>query len=79
MVHGYDFPGNLSEYKLVVHCGGCMLTRKAMQVRIKQTKLLDILIVNYGMLISYMHSAVPRVLLPFEEAIAEWEKVGLVS
>lgn len=77
IMHGYDFPENLSEYKLVVHCGGCMLTRKAMQVRIKQTKLLDIPIVNYGMLISYMHGAVPRVLLPFEEAIAEWEKVGI--
>jgi [FeFe] hydrogenase H-cluster maturation GTPase HydF len=79
MVHGYDFPENLSEYKLIVHCGGCMLTRKAMQVRIKQAKLLDIPITNYGVIISYMHGAVPRVLLPFNEAIAEWEKVGLLS
>ena len=79
IIHGYDFPDNLSEYKLVVHCGGCMLTRKAMQVRIKQARLLDIPIVNYGVLISYMHGAVPRVLLPFNEAITEWEKVGLVS
>ncbi|MGB5289204.1 MAG: [FeFe] hydrogenase H-cluster maturation GTPase HydF [Ignavibacteriaceae bacterium] len=79
ITHGYDFPENLSEYKLVVHCGGCMLTRKAMQVRIKQARLLDIPIVNYGVLISYMHGAVPRVLLPFNEAIAEWEKVGLFS
>jgi [FeFe] hydrogenase H-cluster maturation GTPase HydF len=78
MVHGYDFPENLSEYKLIIHCGGCMLTRKAMQVRIKQAKLLDIPITNYGVLISYMHGAVPRVLLPFNEAIAEWEKVELV-
>jgi [FeFe] hydrogenase H-cluster maturation GTPase HydF len=77
ITHGYDFPENLSEYKLVVHCGGCMLTRKAIQVRIKQARLLDIPIVNYGVLISYMHGAVPRVLLPFNEAIAEWEKVGL--
>lgn len=79
ITHGYDFPNNLSEYKLIVHCGGCMLTRKAMQVRIKQARLLDIPIVNYGVLISYMHGAVPRVLLPFSEAIAEWEKVELVS
>ncbi|MCW8809951.1 MAG: [FeFe] hydrogenase H-cluster maturation GTPase HydF [Ignavibacteriaceae bacterium] len=78
ITHGYDFPDNLSEYKLIVHCGGCMLTRKAMQVRIKQARLLDIPIVNYGVLISYMHGAVPRVLLPFNEAMAEWEKVGLV-
>ena len=75
ITHGYDFPENLSEYKLVVHCGSCMLTRKAMQVRIKQAKLLDIPIVNYGVLISYMHGAVPRVLYPFDEALVEWERV----
>ena len=70
--HGVDFPHNLSEYKLIIHCGGCMLTRKSMQVRIKQAKLLDVPIVNYGVLISYLHGAVPRVLEPFEEANAAW-------
>jgi len=75
VIHGHDFPDNLSDYKLVVHCGGCMLTRRAMQTRINEAKLMDVPIVNYGVLISYMHGAVPRALLPFEEAIAEWEKV----
>lgn len=75
IAHGHDYPENLSEYKLVIHCGGCMLTRRTMQTRIREAKMVDIPIVNYGVLISYMHGAVPRVLLPFEEAIAEWEKV----
>lgn len=75
VIHGYDFPENLSEYKLIVHCGGCMLTRRAMQTRINEAKLMDVPIVNYGVLISYMHGAVPRALLPFEEAISEWEKL----
>lgn len=75
VIHGYDFPEDLSDYKLVVHCGGCMLTHRAMQTRINEAKLLDVPIVNYGVLISYMHGAVPRALLPFEEAIAEWEKI----
>lgn len=75
VIHGHDFPENLSEYKLIVHCGGCMLTRRAMQTRINEAKLLDVPIVNYGVLISYMHGAVPRALLPFEEAVSEWEKV----
>jgi [FeFe] hydrogenase H-cluster maturation GTPase HydF len=75
VIHGNDFPDNLSDYKLIVHCGGCMLTRRAMQTRINEAKLMDVPIVNYGVLISYMHGAVPRALLPFEEAIAEWEKV----
>jgi [FeFe] hydrogenase H-cluster maturation GTPase HydF len=75
VIHGHDFPDNLSDYKLIVHCGGCMLTRRAMQTRINEAKLMDVPIVNYGVLISYMHGAVPRALLPFEEAIHEWEKI----
>jgi [FeFe] hydrogenase H-cluster maturation GTPase HydF len=70
--NGFDFPENLSEYRLIVHCGGCMLTRKMMQVRINQARLMDVPVVNYGVLISYMHGAIPRALLPFEEALAEW-------
>ncbi len=75
IVHGHDFPSNLSDYKLIVHCGGCMLTRRTMQMRIKQAKQAGIPIVNYGVAISYMHGAIPRALLPFSEAIAEWEKI----
>jgi len=74
IVSGGDFPDNLTDYKLIVHCGGCMLTRKAMQYRIKQAALIEVPVVNYGVLISYMHGAIPRVLLPFEEAISEWNK-----
>ena len=72
---GEDFPEKLSEYKLIIHCGACMITRQMMQVRIKEAKLLDVPMINYGVLISYMHGAIPRVLEPFEEAMAEWEKV----
>lgn len=73
--NGVDFPENLSEYKLIVHCGACMLTRRAMQVRIKQAKLIGVPIVNYGVIISYMHGAIPRAILPFDEARIEWEKI----
>ncbi len=69
---GLEFPNNLIDYKLIVHCGGCMLTRRAMQMRIKEAQILDIPIVNYGVLISYMHGAIPRVLIPFEEAAGQW-------
>ena len=74
--NGHDFPDNLSDYKLIVHCGGCMLTRKAMQVRIKQAKLMGVPIVNYGVAISYMHGAIPRALLPFSEAVTAWEEIN---
>lgn len=75
ITHGADYPENLSDYKLIVHCGACMLTRRAMQTRMNEAKLLDVPIVNYGILISYMHGAIPRVLTPFEEAMSEWERI----
>jgi hypothetical protein len=67
---GEDLPENLANYKLIVHCGGCKLTRHTMLYRINQAKLLDVPIVNYGVLISYMHGAI----LLFDEAVTEWEK-----
>jgi [FeFe] hydrogenase H-cluster maturation GTPase HydF len=74
-VNGFDYPENLRDYKLIVHCGGCMITRKMMQQRIKQAKFSGVPIVNYGVAISYMHGAVPRALQPFPEAIEEWNKL----
>ena len=74
VAHGFDFPQNITDYKLIIHCCGCMLTRKSMQVRLKQARLMDIPIVNYGILISYLHGAIPRALEPFSEAMSEWNK-----
>ncbi len=73
---GHDFPDNLDEYRLIIHCGGCTLTRKMMQTRIKQAKYLGVPIVNYGVAISYMHGAMPRALEPFPEAVIEWKKIS---
>ncbi len=73
---GRDFPSDLSEYKLIVHCGGCMLTKKEMQTRIKQADFIETPIVNYGMIISYMHGAIPRALEPFPDAMEYWNRVN---
>ncbi len=75
VVNGHDYPENLSDYKLIVHCGGCMLTRKMMQQRIKQAKYIGVPIVNYGVAISYMHGAIPRAIEPFGEAISVWNSL----
>lgn len=72
---GSDFPENLSQYKLIVHCDACMLSRKMMLMRLKEAHLMDVPVINYGILISYMHGAIPRALLPFNEAAYEWEKI----
>jgi [FeFe] hydrogenase H-cluster maturation GTPase HydF len=75
IVHGNELPDNLSEYKLVVHCGGCLLTHRALQTRINEAKLMDVPVVTYGVITSFMHGAIPRALVPFPEAFAEWGKV----
>ncbi|MGE5437447.1 MAG: [FeFe] hydrogenase H-cluster maturation GTPase HydF, partial [Syntrophothermus sp.] len=72
---GLDFPEDVSKYKMIIHCGGCMMTRQVMQKRIKEIKLLNIPIVNYGVLISYLHGAMPRTIEPFEEAVTTWKKL----
>lgn len=58
-------PDNLSEYKLVVHCGACMLNRKEMLSRIMQAKQAGVPIVNYGVIMAYMHGVLHRALSPF--------------
>jgi len=74
VVQGYHLPDNLSEYKLIVHCGGCLLTPRSMQTRINQARLMDVSVVNYGVINSFIDGAIPRGLFPFPDAVAEWEK-----
>ena len=73
-VQGAELPENLSQYRLIIHCSACLLSRKMMQIRLNEARLMDVPIINYGIMISYMHGAIPRALRPFDEAILEWEK-----
>lgn len=59
-VSGGDFPNNLSEYNLIVHCGGCMLNETEMKNRILRAKDAGIPIVNYGMAIAQMNGILAR-------------------
>ncbi len=49
---GGDFPDDLSRYALVVHCGGCMLTRRAVLARIARCEAAGVPVVNYGICIA---------------------------
>jgi [FeFe] hydrogenase H-cluster maturation GTPase HydF len=64
--NGRDFPENLTEYKLIIHCGACMLTHKEKNYRIQQAINSDVPITNFGMAISFLNGYLDRVLLPFE-------------
>ena len=52
---GNAFPVDLSPYALVVHCGGCMLTRRAVQARIARCRAAGVPITNYGVCIAACH------------------------
>lgn len=51
---GRDFPTDLTKYKLVIHCGGCMLNEKEVDSRRQKTENAEIPFTNYGIAISYM-------------------------
>ena len=55
---GNAFPVDLSPYALVVHCGGCMLTRRAVQARIARCRAAGVPITNYGVCIAACHGIV---------------------
>lgn len=62
---GGPLPENLSEYKLIVHCGACMLNRKEMLSRVMQAKRAGVPIVNYGVIMAHIHGVLHRALSPF--------------
>lgn len=58
--NGFSFPKDLEKYSLIVHCGGCMITRRQMLSRISDIKEKNIPVVNYGVLLSYLTGAFER-------------------
>lgn len=61
---GITFTDDITKYKLIIHCGACMMNRKAMLNRINKAKEYNIPIVNYGVLISYLNNILDRSLEP---------------
>ncbi len=62
---GHDFPRDLSPYRLVVHCGSCMLNRREVMSRILRCREAGIPITNYGVVITYSLGVLERALSPF--------------
>ncbi|NCC44323.1 MAG: [FeFe] hydrogenase H-cluster maturation GTPase HydF [Clostridia bacterium] len=62
---GTGYPDDLSPYKMIVHCGGCMLNEREMKYRIQCAQDQEIPITNYGILIAYMQGILKRSVEPF--------------
>ena len=57
---GTEFPLDLTRYKIIIHCGGCMLNEREMKYRLKCADDADIPITNYGTVIAYMKGILER-------------------
>lgn len=64
---GTEFPEDVSSYKMVVHCGGCMLNEREMKYRIACCQDQEVPITNYGILIAQVTGILKRSLGPFPE------------
>ena len=62
---GGGFPEELSQYKLVIHCGGCMLNASELTYRMKSAEKAGAPFTNYGTAIAYMNGILKRSLAPF--------------
>ncbi len=67
---GHDFPDNLEEYAVCVHCGACMINPMEMNRRIVECHRRGVPITNYGMTISLVQGVLDRVIKPLQMAKA---------
>jgi len=71
---GRDFPEDIEEYKLVIHCGACMITRREMLSRMRRAGGKSVPITNYGVCIAYLTNVLERVLTPFPDALEAFQE-----
>ena len=70
---GKDFPTDLTPYKVIIQCGGCIVTRRHMLARLRQAKAQGVPMTNYGVTISYLQGVLPRVLACHPDAKAAFD------
>ncbi len=63
----FQYNKHLEQYKLIIHCGGCMISAQKLQARLRDLETVGVPITNYGIILSYLQgpAALDRVLRPF--------------
>lgn len=72
---GHDFPKNIRDYKLIIHCGACMTNRREILSRIMEAKEAGVPITNYGLTIAYSLGIFERALEPFPMAKLAYDEI----
>jgi [FeFe] hydrogenase H-cluster maturation GTPase HydF len=73
---GHDFPPNISDYKLIIHCGACMWNRREMLSRIMKARQANVPLTNYGLTIAYSLGIFERALQPFPAALEVYNSLS---
>jgi len=71
---GRDYPDNLKDFKLIFHCGACMMNRREMLTRLRKAKDAGVPVTNYGVAISFLQGVLKRSLAPFPGALSAFER-----
>ncbi len=74
IVVGKDFPPDLTPYKIILQCGGCVVTRRHMLSRVVAAASQGVSMTNYGVAISYLQGVLPRALELHPQAKAAYEE-----
>lgn len=70
---GRDYPADLQDYKLILHCGACMINRREMLTRLRRAQDAGIPVTNYGVAISFLQGVISRSLASFPDALLAFE------
>ena len=61
MVSGSDFPKDLSEYDLIIHCGACMFNRKHVMNRLEHASMQQVPMTNYGITLAHLMGILDKI------------------
>jgi [FeFe] hydrogenase H-cluster maturation GTPase HydF len=75
-VQGHEFPQDLGQYKLLIHCGACMWNRREMLTRMLRCRVSGVPVANYGMTIAYTLGIFERALAPFPDALEAYRQAA---
>ncbi|MBN1515898.1 [FeFe] hydrogenase H-cluster maturation GTPase HydF [Candidatus Sumerlaeota bacterium] len=73
-VQGHDFPQDLTQYKLVIHCGACVTNRREVLNRLLRCRQQGVPMTNYGLTIAYSLGIFERALAPFPAALEIYQQ-----
>ncbi len=74
-VQGHDYPDNISDFKLIIHCGSCMLNRREVLTRILYARKAGVPVTNYGLSIAYSLGIFERALRPFSGVLEKYQEL----